>query len=120
MNTIMAIDTDKTVSALTAGSVNSADKAGEGFGNTAKYARAKHIRYQEWKGRPARPKNMQRGGGQNAGQAGNFEKGQQNNNNVERGGERGPENGERGGGERGGGGGQQNDRGGGGGEHGRE
>ena len=36
MNTIMAIDTDKTVSALTAGSVNSADKAGEGFGNTAK------------------------------------------------------------------------------------
>jgi len=70
-----------------------------------KFARAKHIRYQEWKGRPARPKNMQRGGGQNAGQAGNFEKGQQNNNNVERGGERGPENGERGGdnAERGGG-----------------
>ena len=60
-----------------------------------RFGRSKHIRYQDWKERPGRQKNMKRDIGTNTGRTGNWGKVQQSGNNMERGGDRRPENGGR-------------------------
>jgi len=49
-----------------------------------RFSREPRIRYNNWKGRPAQPKNVQRNAENNRRPAGNFEKAQPNEKNIER------------------------------------